>query len=274
MNKSNRSLGGLRLLVASFCAFVSIGVLAAESEVVFKDKAGRILTQNDLRTATGKFDWEIRSPTPVPAQAQELHQLGRRAGQRGQNDEALKFFAQAAQIAPTWPHPVYDAAFTHLLKGQFDKAYELYRQVDGMAPRGFFTVKTAVHSLKLERDGVLPVGTYLRFLSLEWTNDEAKKQAIIRELNERSPAFAPAWKARAMLESDTERRLSYLERGLGLQADAETKGFLLLNKAAVLAAQGKKDEAVAILGTLALDPASPLDIEALAKKTLATIVSR
>lgn len=261
-----------RLTTVWFGAVMSCSVLAAEPEVVFKDKAGRILTKQDLRAATGKFNWEIRSTTPVSARAQELHQLGRGAGQRGQSDMALKYFAEAAQMAPNWPYPLYDAAFTCLLQRRFDKALELYQRVDQMAPRGFFTVKTAVHVLKQERDRTLPEGTYLRYLSLEWTDSAIEKTAIVLELNERTPAFAPAWKERALMESDPQKRLAFLERGLAAQPDSETQGFLLLNKASLLADRGQRREAVDLLTTLALDPASPLDIEALAKKSLAMIV--
>jgi hypothetical protein len=143
-----------------------------------------------------------------------------------------------------------------------------------MAPRGFFTVKTAVHYLKLEQEGKVPQGTYLKFLSLEWTDRSNERQAMVRQLTEGTPSFAPGWKARAALETDLQRRLNYLERGLAANPDPETMGFLLLNKAAVLVEQGKRREAVSILGSLALDPSSPLDIEALAKQSLATVVAK
>ncbi|HEY0062204.1 MAG TPA: hypothetical protein VGC21_08785 [Telluria sp.] len=49
----------------------------------------------------------------------------------------------------------------------------------------------------------------------------------------------------------------------------ETRGFLLLNKAVILQRQGKQAEAVRILGELALDPASPSNVEAASKSVLA-----
>ena len=49
--------------------------------------------------------------------------------------------------------------------------------------------------------------------------------------------------------------------------------ILLLNKALALNRQGKKNEAVAMLGTLALDPQSTLGTETLAKFTLLQITS-
>ena len=46
----------------------------------------------------------------------------------------------------------------------------------------------------------------------------------------------------------------------------------MVNKAIMLANTGKQDEAVTLLGALILDPSSPRDIEAIAKKTLAMIL--
>lgn len=91
-------------------------------------------------------------------------------------------------------------------------------------------------------------------------------------LGRSSALVRPGWKAKAQTEQDLNKRLAYLERGLSANPDAETKGFLLLNKAAVLQEQGKPSEAKAILVSLAVDPTSPLDIEALAKYTLANLV--
>ncbi len=243
---------------------------SAEQEVVFKDKSGRVLTKQDLLGATGTVNWEITSRKPVPKAARDLHELGRRAGQQGKSDVALEYFSRASKLAPEWPYPIYDAAFTYLLQQQYSKALDLYRQVDQLAPRGFFTSKTAVHSLQREKEGKIPEGTYFAYLSLEWVEPE-KRSKLIQALVDQVPSFAPGWKARAQTEQDLNKRLAHLERGLVENPDAETKGFLLLNKAAVLQAQGKWGAAKEILGSLAVDPASPFDIEALAKYNLATL---
>jgi hypothetical protein len=158
--------------------------------------------------------------------------------------------------------------------GDFAKAYELYKRVDDMAPRGFFTAKTAVHSLRGEAKGDFPQGTYLYFLSVEWAKDPSAKLEVVDRILAKVPGFAPAWKEKASLETDDGKRLSYLEKGLKATPDLETRGFLLINKALVLQSQGKKAEAIRILGELALDPASPLDIEAIAKKSLTLIAAK
>jgi tetratricopeptide (TPR) repeat protein len=259
---------------------LSVGVIAmsfgasAGTDLIFKDTAGRLLTREDLKGVTGIVNWEISSTGSVPAEARKLHEAGRVAGQRGDSSAALANFERAALLAPHWPYPVYDAAFTFLLQRQYVKAHEYYRRVDQMAPRGFFTAKTAVHTLQRERAGTFPEGTYLQFLSIEWLENDAERMKAARAITEKVPTFAPGWKARSSLEPDARTRLAYVEKGLALEPDAETRGFLLMNKAILLHESGRKAEAIAILGTLALDPASPIDVEVLAKKTLATMISR
>lgn len=242
------------------------------NDIVFKDPSGRIITKEELQNATGEFDWEIQTTSPVPEEAVRLHELGRLAGQRGANEEAIDYFDQAARIAPEWPYPPYDAAFTYLLAAQFDQAYAFYKQVDALAPRGFFTAKTAVHSLEREMRDEFPKGTYLYFLSIEWADDARQRLQVVDDLALKVPTFAPVWKEKAALEDNEERAMQFLESGLALNPDAETKGFLLINKAFLLHRQGQTAQATDILGTLALDPDSPLDIEAVAKQSLAMIL--
>lgn len=246
----------------------------AADEIVFRDKAGRVLKKSDLAEANGNFTWELASTTPVGEEAKKEHALGRAAGQRGDYRTALAHFAAASKIAPAWPYPVYDAAFTFLLQKEFDTAYEYYRRVDQMSPRGFFTAKTAVHALRMELNRELPSGTYLSYVALEWETDKQKVRQVAQAMTRVTPGFAPAWKTAAMLEDDLGRRAALLESGLKARPDEETRGFLLLNKALVLHEQNRTPEAKAILGELALAPTSPRDIEALAKRTLAQLAQR
>ncbi len=242
--------------------------------LVFQDAAGRVLTTQDLEAFTGQVDWEIKCGHTVPTGAVRLHEEARAAGARGEYQRALVLLDAAHALAPGWPYPVYDAAFTYLIQGDTDTAERCYTQVDRLAPRGFFTCKTTLDALRRERAGELPEGFCKAFAALESLDDLPRKKAVLDGIVDRFPGFAPAWKELAALLDGPADRLRAIERGLGARPDAETRGMLLLNKALVLHQRGERDAAIAILGDLALDPASTLATETLAKATLAQIVER
>src|SRR5262249_36254327 len=123
----------------------------------------------------------------VPEKAQELHRQGREAGGSGDYDKALALFTQARQLAPNWPYTVYDAAFTYLLKGEAGKAEELYAVVDHMAPRGFFTAKTALDCLRREKAGDLEPGSYKLYVTAEGEKDPAKKKSQLGTAGQEVP---------------------------------------------------------------------------------------
>jgi tetratricopeptide (TPR) repeat protein len=242
--------------------------------VVFRDAKGRELTETDLAGVTGQVRWEIVGGDNIPLNAQDLHRQGREAGGKGDHEKALACFTQARLEAPNWPYPVYDAAFTHLLKGEAAKAEELYAAVDRMAPRGFFTAKTALDCLRREKKGELKPGSYKAYVLLEWENDPVRKRTLLEQLIKQSPKFPAAWKDLALLQEDASVKLELIENGLSHAPDGEVKGILLINKALTLNEQGNRDEATRILGELALDPESTLGTEHLAKVALASFVTK
>jgi tetratricopeptide (TPR) repeat protein len=251
-----------------------VNASALSEEVVFKDSSGRVLSKRDLKQLSGTIEWEIHSDRPVPAEAKKFHEMGRIAGQKGESESALSYFQKASKLAPDWPYPTYDAAFTYLLRKDFENAYASYKRVNELAPRGFFTAKTAANILEKERAGKLPAGIYLYYLTLEWEKDKEKRTKTIIALTEKVPNFAPGWKERAIVETNEKAKLAAIEKGLNADPDPETKGFLLINEALIVANAGKKEEAIKILGPLALDPTSPLDIETIAKRTIAHILEQ
>jgi tetratricopeptide (TPR) repeat protein len=240
--------------------------------LVFQDAAGRVLTTRDLEAFTGQVDWQIKGGHTVPADAMRLHEEARAAGARGEYDRALVLLDAAHARAPGWPYPVYDAAFTYLLQGDTDTAERCYALVDRLAPRGFFTCKTTLDCLRRERAGELPEGFCKAFAALESLDDLPMKKRILNGILARFPGFAPAWKELAALLDDPGDRLRAIERGLRAGPDPETRGMLLLNKALVLNQGGERAAAIAVLGDLALDPASTLAAETLAKATLAQVI--
>lgn len=206
--------------------------------------------------------------TEIPAEAQRLHQEARAAGGRGDYEAALSLLNQAHQLAPAWAYPLYDAAFTYLLQGNAAQAEQLYRAVDQMEPRGFFTCKTSLDILRREREGSIPAGFSKAFALLEWTPPDEKRE-ILQSLVRQYPDFAPAWAQLFLLLPDLQERLQAIENGLAAQPDQETRGQLLLNKAFVLRQLGRTEEAVEIIRAVAADPKSTLSSAAWAKKLLA-----
>jgi tetratricopeptide (TPR) repeat protein len=240
--------------------------------LVFQDAAGRVLTTRDLEEFSGQVDWQINGGHTVPTDAVRRHEEARAAGARGDYDRALVLLDAAHALAPGWPYPVYDAAFTYLLQGDTDTAERCYAQVDRLAPRGFFTCKTTLDCLRRERAGDLPRGFCRAFTTLESLGDLSRRKAVLEGIVARFPRFAPAWKELAALLDDPGERLRAIESGLAAQPDPETRGMLLLNKALAVNQRGERGAAIAILGDLALDPASTLATETLAKATLAQVI--
>lgn len=237
--------------------------------VIFRGADGRTLTPEDLHGFTGRVRYEVIGNENVPPEAERLHQEARQAGERGEHERAIALLTQASELAPRWPYPVYDMAYTYLLRKDFAQALHYYRRTVELAPRGFFTAITARDTLEREAQGTLPAGTYLAYLSLEWL-DPPTKASLVRQMVERHPHFAPAWKELSLLLNGDER-LEAIEKGLGANPDRDTRGLLHLNKAMVLNEQGKREEAVRLLGELALDPESTLATEHLAKSSLAML---
>ncbi len=206
----------------------------------------------------------------VPERAKELHRQARAKGESGDYASAIKLLRQASEIAPNWAYPYYDMAFTYLLQGDVTNALLNYRETDRLEPRGFFTAKTALWTLERENNGTFPKGTYLAYVSLEWTEPD-KKRDMIQQMTTHVPAFAPGWKERAWMESDSDKQLAFIEKALALDPDPETYGICVLNKATRLGSAGKTTEARRIIEELATNDSSTISAKALAKEALKTL---
>jgi tetratricopeptide (TPR) repeat protein len=224
------------------------------SEVIYRDASGKVLRMADLKNVAGAVRWEIPGAAPVPSVAIAEHDRGRALGGQGQYDESIEALRHAHALAPSWPYPLYDLAYTYLLMDRQDEALAMYEQVDRLAPRGFFTCKTALWTLHREAAGAFPRGTYRYYLSMEWTADEAQQLRIARALVDRLPGFAPGWKELSKLLKPPEDRLRAADTGLGASPDPETFTILVINKAAALQALGRRDDAIKLLGGLILNP--------------------
>lgn len=242
--------------------------------IIFRGADDRTLTMEDLRGVTGRFRWELVGKTDVPAEAELLHEKARRAGGAGDYNKALTLLQRASNLAPRWPYPVYDAAYTFLLMEETDNARKYYRKTVELAPRGFFTAITALDTLEREQKGDLPIGTYRAYLSLEWVDEPGKKAELVRHMVTQVPRFAPAWMDFANTLDAEAEKLAAIEKGLGAEPDPETKGMLLINKALVLNRAGDHRGAIKLLGELALNPESTYGTEHLAKASLAIVAEK
>jgi tetratricopeptide (TPR) repeat protein len=223
--------------------------------VAFTDEEGHTLTLDELRKVSGTVRWEVRGGAPVPPDAERLHQEGRAAGARDDYDEAESLLTRAAERAPSWPYPVYDRAFTHLLREDFDAALNDYRRTLELAPGGFFTAEVAVDTLTRESTGEFRRGLYAAFAMLEHMPAD-QRCSIAGQLVEQCPSFAPGWNEYADCVTDLDKRLQVIERGLAARPDPHTRGLLMVKKAMTMSWLGNAGGASAMLRQLASDSTS------------------
>jgi tetratricopeptide (TPR) repeat protein len=200
-------------------------------------------------------------------QANRLHQQGREAGSSGEPVRALELFHQAHKADPTWPYPPYDIAFTYLLHDHLDEAETWYAVVDQLAPRGFFTAKTSLDIIRREKRGEVFKGFAKAYAMLEWEDKETRRTAL-RQIVERYPGFAPAWKDLAALTDGDQEKLAALDHGLAGNPDDETYGVLISNKALVLGRLGRQAEGIRLIEALLADRRCTQGAEAMAKLTV------
>jgi tetratricopeptide (TPR) repeat protein len=245
-----------------------------EHSTVFRNAHGDQVTQDEVQNADGIYSYDVVGNGKISKEAQTLHDQGRQAGAEGHYDDAITLLTRAAAFAPDWPYPIYDRAFTYLLMKDYDHARSDYAQTIKMSPRGFFTALTAVDTLEKENRGELPVGTYLLYSSLEDEADRSRKLELVRILVNKVPQFAPAWKELAVLSTDKKERLAAIETGLANKPDRDTRGMLLLNKAAILNQSGDKETAVRLLDQLIQDKDSTVGTVEQAKAILRMIAKK
>lgn len=263
---------GLGLLILGSCQSPAERRTAAKNDIIFKDASGHQISRKEILDANGPVNYEITTNQNIDPAAKKLHDEARALGQEGKYDLTIAKLEQAIKIQPSWPYPSYDLAYTYLLKGDFANALKLYRKTDALAPKGFFTTKTALYALEGEQSGIFPRGLYTAYLQIEWAKDPAKKLEIARMITTKVPDFAPAWKELALLLNDKTEKLNAIETGLTKHPDADTKGILEINKAILMNEKGNKEEATQILGNLIVSPDATTANVALAKLSLKSMI--
>lgn len=221
-------------------------------KIEFTDSNGNKISKEELENSTGTFNYEIYGIEGVSDLAKSLHNQARQFGQTGDYKNAIEKLTQANKEAPNWPYPLYDLAYTYLLQDDYENALKYYQLTDKIAPKGFYTSKTALHTLEREKTGDLQKGLYKSYLYIEWIDNQTDKSEMIKLLVEKFPSFAPAWKEYSSL-LDGQERLKAIEKGLEQNPDMETKGMLLINKALALNENGELENATKILTSVIFD---------------------
>jgi tetratricopeptide (TPR) repeat protein len=218
--------------------------------LIFRDSLGHTITIGDLQNVYGQVNYKAFDVKSINPEARKLNKEARKLGQADKYEEAIARLEQVVRMQPDWVAPNYDLAYGYALTGHFDEALKYYRIADKLAPKGYYTLKTAIYTLEGEKAGKFPKGTYGKYLNIERSGDENDKLAIAQELTQKVPAFAPAWKELAFLEDKPSQQLEYIDLALSKNPDQYTKDVLLIKKAQVLNEMGSKEEAKKILGNL------------------------
>jgi tetratricopeptide (TPR) repeat protein len=237
-------------------------------DIEFSDEFGNPIKLSAFPDYTGSVSYKIIGRETIDEQATAMHNKARLLGSEGKYDQAIEYFQKAAGLDPNWPYPLYDLAFTYLLKGDQERAIEYYQKVEKLAPEGFFTTNVAIDTITREQQGTLYPGAYLEIVSIENVREPSEKVRILKDMLTKSEEFPAAWEKLSWLLKDPSARMAAIENGLSYNPDLLTKGKLLINKATILRDQGDEDGSDEILVSIAMDEHSTLDVKAMATLSL------
>jgi tetratricopeptide (TPR) repeat protein len=210
--------------------------------------AGTALGQPPASPATAQ------QPPSIPERARQLHAQGRKHGEAGEFELALRYFHEAELAAPSWPLPLYDMGLTFLYVKADDRALETFTKLDAVAPLGLPGSKRILDSLRREKDGRVPQGTLREFLDIERLRDVQEVRRRMQALTQKAPGFVPAWQELAMTEEKPEEAEKLIAKALSLEPDAESRGTLLVYRATLMWRRGEADAARKLLRELLADP--------------------
>lgn len=242
-----------------------------EEDPLYEDGKGNKLYVSDL-----KKDWvnyDQLGKKEMSEDALKYHTRGRKLSKLGAYGDAKRLLKKAAALADSSPYPFYDLAMVYVMRGDSSKGLTLFNRCNELAPKGFFETKTALAALNMEQSGSIPDGTFRLYLQIEETQDRKKKVELARQLTERYPHFAPGWRAMANLLQDPAQRKEAIEEGLNANPDIDTYANLKINEALILDMDGKKSDAIRILGQLIFDEKNTLGSIGIAKFVLSSILN-
>ncbi|HVG57747.1 MAG TPA: hypothetical protein VNA24_04285 [Hyalangium sp.] len=204
----------------------------------------------------------------IPERARHLHAQGRKHGEAGEFELALRYFHEAEKAAPSWPLPLYDMGLTFLYIKADDRALETFTKLDAVAPQGLPGSKRMLDSLRREKDGRVPAGTLREFLQIKQLKNLQDVRRRMKELTQKAPGFVPAWQELAMAEEKPEEAEKLIAKALSLEPDADSRGMLLVAKATLMWRRGEADAARKLLREILADPTTLPDTAAEARELL------
>jgi tetratricopeptide (TPR) repeat protein len=237
--------------------------------IISYDRKGNTLSEVDITELKTAVNDEIITTGGIDPRAKQLHEEGRAIGAAYDFDGAILKFEEAINILPDWEYPLYDMAFAYCFKGEIDLALRFFRKTDELKPDGFFETKEAIYALEGETEGRFPKGIYMYYkqITMRPGLTQQQKLNIATEITQNLPEFAPGWLALQALLTEKNQRLHAIDHGLSKNPDETTKGYLLVNKALLLDATGRKEEAIQLLEQI-ISPESIATNILLAKMTL------
>jgi tetratricopeptide (TPR) repeat protein len=243
------------------------------TKIIFQDKNGNVITEEEIDSSKGTVDYQVVIEGEIDPVARQFHEEGRELGLSMDFDGAIRKFKEAVSVQSDWEYPYYDMAFTYVYKQEFDTALSLFRKADLLYPKGFLMTKEAIYALEGEQSGKFPKGLYLYYKQIELRPGltETQKLEIATTLTRKAPDFAPGWLAYALLVDDENEHRQAIDMGLTKNPDPTTQGLLMINKAYQMSADGKKGEAINLLGNLVFSKESTTSTVALAKMAMRMI---
>ena len=197
----------------------------------------------------------------------------RRAGASGKYKEALADLERAAGLAPQWPYPLYDMAFTYLLMKDFEKRESIIERRSSWHLAGSSLPSRPWILSRGKRRAIFRLGPTLHTCPWSGRRTPGRKW---RKCENSSNGFQPSRGlertrgARGRHHREAHRHRKWFEG----KSRRQTMGVLQINKALILSRMEDYEGAVRFLGELVFDPASTYATEHMGKVALASIAKR
>lgn len=185
----------------------------------------------------GHYEFQFRRNRLSLKMCSDLVQLGNELGSQGKLNEALERFAQASQVDPLDPDPVYQTAVCLMELGQYKEARAAFDEVERLAP-GWFRCRSDQWLSTAVSEGTVSDKEF-RILRL-MEDGGVSSEEIIRVLPQmilNYPNFAPLYLILGdsyCEQNEVSKAILCYRKGLELVAEPDLESRLLCAAAALL----------------------------------------